>query len=112
MTDTAVHNIMKSIKSKVKSASVWQNLAELKPAMNNETRWSGKVAMLHRFNEMYDEILEASAHDDEDFAVNQSVTLVQQTEKYYNMLAEVDMVAKSLQRKVVQSRNVTLNWVH
>lgn len=66
-TVNSVHQTMKDIKFKSKSAAVLRNLTELRPIMDNATMWSGKVAMLARFNEIRNEIIDAADDPDSDF---------------------------------------------
>jgi hypothetical protein len=40
---------MRAAKQKLKNAALPQNMTDLKSAMHNKTRWSGKYSMLKRF---------------------------------------------------------------
>ena len=42
----SIHRTMKEVKTKSKSAAILRNLRELRPVLDNATRWSGKVTML------------------------------------------------------------------
>ena len=98
-TLSTMHDTMREVKSKLKSAAVLRNLTELHPVLDNATRSSGKVAMLCRYTKIHDEILEASNHPDSEFTVNSSAVFVAKTKKYYEMLAEIDVVTKSFQER-------------
>lgn len=98
-TISSVHETMKSIKLKPKSAAVLRNLCELRPVMDNETRWSSKVSLLGRFNEIRTEIIDASEHVDADFAVNASPAFAGKVRRYHRMLSEINVITKVLQGK-------------
>ncbi len=55
--------------------------------------------MLRRYIEIHEESIEANSHHDSDFTMNCSSVFLKKTEKYYKMLAEIDVVARSLQKR-------------
>ena len=96
-TIAAVHDTKKDVKGKLKSVAVLRNLTELNPILDNETRWSGKMNLLKRFNEVRAELIDASEHRDTEFTVNSSEGFAQKCQRYHRMLSEVDVVTKVLQ---------------
>ena len=106
-TLTSVHEIMRNVKSKLKNTAVLRKLTKLKPLLSNDTRWSGKVAVVRRFIDIKEQLIEASEHEDSDFFVNTSSSFKSKTKRYFSMLSEINVVTKSLQEKgrtLAQSR--------
>lgn len=98
-TIVSVHDTMKAVKTKMKSAYVLRNLTELRPVLHNDTRWSGKVALLRCFSKIRDKLVEASEHHDAECTVNASVTFLRKSQKYEAMFSEIDIVTKSIQKR-------------
>ena len=88
----AVHETMRTAKIKLRNAALLRNLTDLRPIMNNETRWSGKVLMLKRFLRIREELIEASNDLHGDIPINISSSFTSQTRKYQAMLSEIDVV--------------------
>ena len=67
--------------------------------------------MLCRYMKIRDELLEASNHPDSEYTVNSSAGFLAKTKRYYEMLAEIDVVANSLQKsgKTLASCRVDLD---
>lgn len=90
---------MKEAGNEMKSAAVPRNITFLRPIIDCETQCSGKVSVFRRFNEIREELIEASEHEDIEFTINSSARFGNKMRKYYLMLSEIDAVNKSLQKK-------------
>ncbi len=97
-TIECVRDTMKSAKMKLKNAAVLRNITDLKPKLYNNTRWSGKCAILTRFDKMRDDLVQAIEHPKSDLLVPTSVIFAKKTKKYAGMLRAIDEVTKSLQK--------------
>ncbi len=95
-TLSTVHTTMKQVKTRLKNAAVLRNLCDLNAIIGNSTRWSSKFAMLKRFLEIRNELIDACEHPDADFMVNATDEFSTKTQKYYLMLSEIDVVTKSI----------------
>ena len=51
---------MVSAKTRLKNAAILRNLTDLKPKLDNDTRWSGKFEVLQRFGRLRDDLIEVS----------------------------------------------------
>eukprot|EP00171_Calliarthron_tuberculosum_P023317 IDg23317t1 len=98
-TIDAVHDTMKAAKSKLKNAAVLRNLTDLRPIMNNVTRWSSTFEMLRRFGRIHDELIVASQNEESDIPIDCSVQFANKTVKYCSMLKEINHVTKRLQTR-------------
>lgn len=67
--------------------------------MGDATRWSGKDAMLGRFNEICNEMIDAADHPDSNITVSGSKNFASKIRKYPAMMAEIDSITKSLQQR-------------
>ena len=68
--------------------------------MGNVTRWSSKLAMVKRFNEIHDELIDAPDYPHSSYSMNASEQLASKTRRYYAMLSEIDRMTKSIQQRV------------
>lgn len=55
-TIESVHKAMKYARVKLKNAAVLRNITDLRPIMNNDTRWSGKHDILLRLKSISEEL--------------------------------------------------------
>lgn len=67
----SVQLIMKSTR-KLKIYALLRNITDLRPILNNETRWFGKLSMLERFLKIRDELLRIRISPDGHVEVDQS----------------------------------------
>ena len=58
-----VHQTMVSIKTKNSKAALLHNVTDLKPILDNKTRWSGKYSMVDPYCQIYEEIVQVSQED-------------------------------------------------
>ncbi len=95
---SSVHNTMASAKMKLKNAALLRNLTELKPVLENKTRWSGKFLMFERFIKLRDCLVEiADSEDSDGLFLDRSNRFLGQCIKYKAMLNEINVVTKHLQ---------------
>ena len=74
-TISSSHNTMHEVKKKVENAAAFRNLTDLRPTLDCETRWPGKVDLPRRSREIRSEFIDTSEHFDAEFAVNSSSSL-------------------------------------
>ena len=91
-----VHKTMSSIKTKNSNAALLRNVTELKPVLDNKTRWSGKFYMVERYCRIYEDIIKASHHDHSSIDITELAPIAR-AKKVQSMLAEIDAVTKALQ---------------
>ncbi len=82
-----------------RSKTVLRNLTDLKPIMDNRTRWSGKLYMLRRVLNIREELLEIHDSRDGDIEIDDTTRFQGKVIKYTKMLRTIDIVTKSLQNK-------------
>lgn len=93
----SVHETMKSAKSKLKNAAVLRNITDLRPIINNATRWSGKSDMLERYLRLRDDLIEASGEPNADIQMDTTIRFKNKVVRYAAMLQEINAVTKYLQ---------------
>ena len=96
-TIDSVRETMSDARSKLKNAAILRNITDLRPKLDNDTRWSGKFEILKQFAKMRDDILEAAEHPDCDIKMNKSNAFANKTNRYVRMLKEINDVTRSLQ---------------
>ena len=89
---------MTSIKSKNSNAAILRNLTDLRPVLDNKTRWSGKFFMVQRYCRIYDEIVAASLEDDSSINIS-SIASFSRARKLMGMLEEINSVTTALQEQ-------------
>ncbi|KAI0556954.1 Ribonuclease H-like protein [Gracilaria domingensis] len=97
-TIDSVHGTMKDAK-KLRNAALLRNLTDLSPRMHNTTRRSGKLHMLKRFIRIREDLLDVHNSSEGDLLIDASVQLATRAQKFSKMLAELDIVTKSLQTR-------------
>ncbi|KAI0560856.1 Ribonuclease H-like protein [Gracilaria domingensis] len=97
-TIDSVHGTMKDAK-KLRNAALLRNLTDLSPIMHNAIRWSGKLHMLKRFIRIREDLLDVHNSSEGDLVIDASVQLATRGQKCSKMLAEIDIVTKSLQTR-------------
>lgn len=97
-TIESVHATMRGAK-KLKNSALLRNLTPLNPIMHNATRWSGKLHMLARFVRIREELIEVQKAPEGDLVVDTSAALLSRTQRFVNMLSEIDLITKSLQTR-------------
>ena len=98
-TISCIHDLMRAAKSGLKNAALLRNLTELRPVLNNETRWSGKFLMLQRFTKIRNELIDVSNNEDGSIPINVSIPFSNKVAKYAEILGEMDVVTRQLQKK-------------
>lgn len=84
---------------RLKNVAVLRNICDSNPVLPNETRWSGKYELLQRFYRIRDELIEASEHDDANILIDSSSSFFINVRRHCHILAEINVVAKSLQQR-------------
>ena len=95
-----VHQTMVSIKTKNSNAALLRNVTDLKPVLDNKTRWSGKYSMVDRYCQIYEEIVQASQEDNASIEISEAASIAK-ARKVRNMLAEINVVTVALQESMV-----------
>ncbi|KAI0562409.1 Ribonuclease H-like protein [Gracilaria domingensis] len=67
--------------------------------MHNATRWSEKLHMLKRFIRIREDLFNVHNSSEGDLVIDASVQLATRAQKFSKMLAEIDIVTKSLQTR-------------
>lgn len=98
-TIDSVRETMTSARARLKNAAILRNITDLRPRIDNTTRWSGKYYILNQFVNMRSDLIEASDEPGCDRVVNPSIAFKNKTTRYTRMLKEINEVTKSLQRK-------------
>jgi len=76
-----------------------RNLTDLSPVLFNKTRWSGKYAIINRFVQIREELIEVADTDGAVVAVNRSEAFKVRAEKYRDMLREINAATTELQKR-------------
>ena len=95
----AVHDVIKYVKTRLRSAATVRNLTDLRPVMHNETRWTGKHHMLKRFIEIKEALVSACENADVEFMATSNPAFTNRVTKYEKMLGSINVVTMELQRK-------------
>lgn len=95
-----VHNIMKHVKSRLKNSAKLRNLTNLRPVIHNETRWSGKHAMLKRFCEIKEELVQVCDEDNVNLPDILEGSLTRKAARYERMLGAINVVQVKMQKKM------------
>jgi hypothetical protein len=101
-TISTIHDVMACAKQKLRNAAVLRNITDLRPVLENKTRWSGKVAMLARFVRLRDDLVKAADHGDTDGldqVLDRSSTFLSNTIKYEQWMSCINTITKKLQEK-------------
>ena len=98
-TIMSIHDTMKAAKTGLKNPAILQNITNLKPVMDNMTRWSSKCDMLKRFIRIRDDLLKVNKDDDGEIPMDDSTIFLNKTKKFESMLSEINFVNKTLQTK-------------
>ena len=93
----SVRQTMSSVRGILKNAAILRNLTDLRPKINNATRWSGKCLILHQFTQMRDDLIEATEDPNNDIIINTTTAFLNKVSRYLRMLQEINEVSKSLQ---------------
>ena len=91
-----VQKTMKGVKAKLKDAALLRRFTDLKPALPNATRWSGKKEMTRKFLRLHLDLLNAKEHG-ATFTMDETTSFKEKVEKVDNILSEFDLVTKHLQ---------------
>ena len=91
-----IHKTMTSIKTKNTNAALLRNITELRPVLDNKTRWSGKFSMVDRYCRIYDDILKASQEENASIDISRVASFTK-ARKVQLMLGEINEVTKALQ---------------
>lgn len=91
-----IHNTMQLANSKLKNATLLRNITDLRPILNNPTRWSDKYEMLGRFINIRDDLIKVSDDEDGNITVHRSHKFLKSTKNFTQMLGQVNVVIKSL----------------
>lgn len=110
-TTESVYKTMKSARCGLKNVSTLRNLTDLRPVIHNETRWSGKVQLLRRFEKIRSELIEVSTDEIADIPIDASYTSSRNTSINCNMLRNIDDVTKELQRSGTFYLIVVSHWI-
>jgi hypothetical protein len=95
-----IHEVMVCAKQKLRNAAVLRNITDLRPVLENKTRWSGKVAMLTRFIRFRQYLIEAADHkeaDGLDKVLDRSGEFLFNAQKYEQWLSCINTITKKLQ---------------
>ena len=93
-----IHATMNSIKSKNLNAAILRNLTDLRPVLDNKTRWLGKFHMVQRYCRIYDEIVAASLEDESSINIS-SIASFSKAQKLLGMLEEINSVTVALRER-------------
>jgi len=96
---SSIATTMKNCKTRIKCRAMLRNLTHLSPLLYNKTRWSGKYAILVRFLEIREELIKVADTDGAAVTVNRSENFKKRTEKYANMLREINCATTELQKR-------------
>lgn len=83
----------------LKNAPLLRNLTELKPVVDNNTRWSGKLHMVCRFSKIRDKPVAVKVMQDSDITVDCSLWIAGKVRKFELVLNEIYIVIDSLQTR-------------
>jgi len=93
-----IHETMSSCRNGLKTSAMLRTLEPLRPIVENATRWSGKHAMLARFNKIRESLITVADSDGVRPAVDRSELFGFRARKYELMLDEINHVTLELQR--------------
>ena len=66
----SVRRTISRARRKLKNAAILRNLTDLRPKLENSTRWPGKYLILHQFTRMRDDLIEATEDTNSDIIIN------------------------------------------
>ena len=87
---------MRTVKAKLKNTAAVRKHTELMPVIPYETRGSSIVAVLRRFLEIREQLIEVSKRENSDYILKAITKFQLKTKQYYSMSSEIDIIIKSL----------------
>ncbi len=89
---------MRACRNGLKTSATLRYLKQLRPIVENKTRWSGELALLSRFNEIRSSLIEFADSDGIRLHIDRSEVFAFRERKYERMLEEINHVTIELQR--------------
>lgn len=113
ITIDSVHSTMLVVWYRNNYDLLW-NRPQLKPLMNNATRWSGKNHILRRFIQIREELTDLNISKDGDIDILISRRILVTETKFRNMIAKIEVVTKLLQTRCnsLEVRRDNLDFVN
>ncbi len=96
-TIESIHHIMRTVKSKLRYSAALRNRTELRPVLQNSTRWSGMYCMLARYGRNKAELENILECDAENGELINDTGLGTKAARYQKMLGVLDVATKELQ---------------
>ncbi len=100
----SVQKSMHECRTKLKNRALLRNITHLAPILPNETRWSGKYAMVERFNRIHDDLIEIAAAENRSLHIESSATFKRDILRANKQLEQIKIIALEL-----HSENNTLS---
>jgi hypothetical protein len=95
-----VHETMNKVKGSNKNSAALSKFTQLRPSLENPTKWTGRATMMDKWVKMRDPLIEAASHSQTTFTLDDSSKFKKAASNLSLLFKDINDITKSLQTRL------------